>query len=356
MAEPKICVGIIGVGRIAVEAHIPCLRNAGAEILALADVVPGRAKRFARQFGIPHAYDDYHELLVRSDIQAVTIATPTCSHKDNATAALEAGKDVYLEKPPAMNEAEITGVVAAGRKAGKIFMVGSQSVYHFSVQTLKKHIEYGELGEIYFVKCSNVGRRGIPHGWYRLKRVAGGDAAIDGMSHMLDRILFLLDTPTPVSVTARTYLKFAEYLSRTDYMDMDFTEGRTKDIPVSDCEDLAAAFTQFDNGCTLMVDNARSSNMVGQNGTWIYGTKSGASFEPLRIYGETSWGTLTDIEPVYPKEPQTHVQMFRHFLECIREGKETLSPGERAIILMRIVDGIYKSQELGGGQIYLDQA
>ena len=48
--------------------------------------------------------------------------------------------------------------------------------------------------------------------------------------------------------------------------------------------------------------------------------------------------------------------MFRHFLECIREGKETLSPGERVIILMRIVDGIYKSQELGGGQIYLDQA
>ena len=155
-------------------------------------------------------------MLARPDIDAVAIATPTCAHEENATAALEAGKHVYQEKPPAMNEAEITRIVAAGRAAGRLFMVGSQSVYSFATQTLKQYIDAGELGEIYFVKGSGVGRRGAPHGWYRLKRVAGGDAGIDGMSHMLDRILYLLDTPKPVSVTARTYLKFAAYPSRTD--------------------------------------------------------------------------------------------------------------------------------------------
>jgi predicted dehydrogenase len=185
--------------------------------------------------------------------------------------------------------------------------------------------------------------------------VAGGDAGIDGMSHMLDRILYLLDTPKPVSVAARTYRKFAAYPSRTDYMDMDFTEGRSKDVLVSDCEDLAIAFIQFEDGCTLAVDNARSSNVVAPSGTWIYGTKAGASFSPLKMYSETPWGTLTDTCPVPPKEPQTHTQMFRHFLECIREGKETQSPGERAIVLMRIVDAIYKSQELGGREVRLDE-
>ena len=352
----KLRVGIIGVGRIAVEAHIPCLREAGAEVAALADAVPGRAARFAERFGIPQGYDDYHELLARPDIQAVVVATPTCSHEENSTAALEAGKHVFQEKPPAMNEAQIARVVAAGRKAGRLFMVGSQSVYAFGAQTLKRWIDAGELGEIYFIKGSGVGRRGTPHGWYRLRRVAGGDAGIDGMSHMLDRILFLLDTPKPVSVTARTYLKFAAYPSRTDYMDMDFAEGRTTDTPVSDCEDLAAAFVQFENGCTLMVDIARSSNVVAPSGAWIYGTKAGASLDPLRIYGETPWGTLTDTTPVASAGGEAgHTLMFRHFLECIREGRETQSPGERAIVLMRIVDALFESQELGGREVRLER-
>jgi predicted dehydrogenase len=345
--------GIIGVGRIAVEAHIPCLREAGAELVALADVAPGRAARFAAQFGVPHAYEDYHEMLARPDIDAVAVASPTCAHEENATAALQAGKHVYMEKPPAMNEAQITRVVAAGRKAGKLLMVGSQSVYQFSTQMLKRCIEAGDMGEIYLVKATAAGRRDNPHGWYRRKSVAGGDAAIDGMSHVLDRVLYLLGAPRPVSVTARTYLKFAAYTPRTTYMDMDFADGRSKDTPLSDCEDLAVAFIQFENGCTLMVDNARASNAPQPGNMWFYGTKAGASMNPFTIYGETADGVLTNTTPVVPNEPPGHTQMFRHLLECIRDGKETRSPGERAIVLMRIVDAIYTSQELGGREVIL---
>ena len=137
-------------------------------------------------------------------------------------------------------------------------------------------------------------------------------------------------------------------------MDMDFADGRTEDAPVSDCEDLATAFIQFDNGCTLLVDNARTSNVVAPSGTWFYGTEAGASLDPLRIYSETPWGTLTDTTPVPPKEPAGHTLMFRHFIECIREGKETQSPGERAIVLMRIIDALYRSQALGGREVRLE--
>jgi predicted dehydrogenase len=351
--KPPVKLGVIGVGRIAVEAHIPCLREAGAEIVALTDVAPGRAARFAAQFGVPGAYDDYHQMLARSDIDAVAVASPTCAHEENAVAALLAGKHVYMEKPPAMNEAQIQRIVDAGRKAGKLLMVGSQSVYQFQAQTLKRLIDAGDMGEIYFVKCTAAGRRDNPHGWYRRKSVAGGDAAIDGMSHILDRVLYLLGTPKPVSVTARTYLKFGSYTPRTPYMDMDFAEGRSTDAPVSDCEDLAAAFIQFANGCTLMVDNARASNVPQPGNMWFYGSKAGACFNPFTIYSETSDGVLTNTTPVAPSEPAGHTLMFKHFLQCIREGRETQSPGERAVILMRIVDAIFKSQETGGREVVL---
>jgi predicted dehydrogenase len=74
MKSQAIRVGIIGVGRIAVDAHIPDLRKAGAEVFALADVAPGR---FASQFGMPHAFDDYREMLKRDDLDAVVVASPT---------------------------------------------------------------------------------------------------------------------------------------------------------------------------------------------------------------------------------------------------------------------------------------
>ena len=346
--------GVVGTGRIAVEAHIPCLREAGAQVVALADAVPGRAARFAQQFGVPFAYDDYRELLARADVDAVVVATPTSSHEENSTAALLAGKHVYQEKPPAMNAAQIKRIVAAGRKAGRLFMVGSQTVYQFAARALKRCIDSGELGEIYFVKSSSAGRRDGPHGWYRKRSVAGGDAGIDGMSHILDRILYLLGTPEPVSVTARTYLKFANYPSRSTYLDMDFAEGLSKDAPRSDCEDLAAAFIQFRSGCTLMVDNARASNAPQRGSMWFYGTGAGASLDPLTIYGEREGGVLTTTTPVQPAEPPGHTLLFRHFLSCIREGRETESPGERAIVLMRIVDAIYRSQELGGKQVSVE--
>jgi predicted dehydrogenase len=115
----SIRVGIIGIGRIAVDSHIPDLRKAGAEVFALADVVPGRAGRFAAQFGIPHAFDDYRQMLRREELDAVVVASPILAHEENAVAAFEAGKHVFLEKPPAATAAGMRRITAAGHKAGK---------------------------------------------------------------------------------------------------------------------------------------------------------------------------------------------------------------------------------------------
>lgn len=345
--------GIIGAGRIALEAHIPSLREAGAEIVALADPAPGRAAGMAAEHSIPHAYEDVAALLARDDIEAVTVATPTCAHAENTIQALQAGKHVCQEKPPAMNAAEIERVAEVAVGSGRLLMIGSQTVYHRSMQTLKGYIDRGELGEIYFCRAWQTRRREMPHGWYRLKAVAGGDAAIDGMSHMLDRVLYLLGSPRPVSVTARTYRKFAAHPSQAVYEDADYAEGHTSDVPVSDCEDLAAVMVQFEGGCTAVLDNARASNMRPSSGTQLFGTQAGASFDPLVIYGEDQAGQVVDTHPALDTTPESHAPMFLHFCACIRAGVETQSPVSRAVTLMRIVDAIYASEAAGGTQVML---
>jgi predicted dehydrogenase len=354
MGQPRLRVGIIGVGHIAVEAHIPCLRSAGAEVIALADVVEGRAARFAREFDIPYAFDDVHQLLAMPEVDAVSVCTPPVAHEEVTIAALEAGKHVYTEKPPAMNEAQMTRVVAARRRVDKRLLVGSHTIYHPEIQTLKRYIDAGELGEIYVAKALGSRRRGLPHGWYRRRAFMGGGAAFEDGSHKLDRVLYLLNTPAPVSVIARTYFKFSDVPSTADYMDMDFAEGRTQDVPVMETEDLAAAFVQFDTGCVLLFESSYRANTPAGAPLWFYGTKAGASWPPLTIYGEAPDGTVTDTRPVFPQGPRNHEPAFRHFLTCIRERRETESSGERAVVLMRIVDAIYRSAAAGGREVRLD--
>ena len=354
MSQDKIRVGIIGVGRIAVQSHIPDFFRAGAEVIALADVVEGRAARFARQFDIPHAFDDYHQMLAMPEVEVVSVCTPPVAHEEVATAALEAGKHVYMEKPPAMNEAQMARIVDVRRRTGKRLLVGSHTIYHPEIQTLKRYIDAGELGEIYVVKSLGSRRRGLPHGWYRRKATIGGGAAFEDNSHKLDRVLYLLDTPNPISVIARTYRKFSDYPSTADYMDMDFADGRTRDLSVMETEDLAEAFVQFDTGCCLLLESGYMANTAEGAPLWLYGTQAGASMPPLTIYGEAPDGTVTDTTPIFPDTPRTHEPAFRHLLTCIREGRETQSSGERAVVLMRIVDAIYRSVAQGNREVRLD--
>lgn len=354
MQDGKICVGIVGAGHIANQRHIPNFREAGAVVLGLADVVEGRATWMAGKWDIPHAFTDFRKMLALPELDAVSVCVPPFVHEEVAVTAFEAGKHVYLEKPPAMNAEEMTRIVAAGRKAGKLLMCGSNMVYWNQTQVLKQLIDSEALGEIYFVKSLGTGRRGIPRGWFRQRELSGGGVGMDGGSHAIDRLLYLLDAPKPVSVTARTYAKFASYIPKRGYMAMGIERGAESDVPVMDVEDLVAALIQFDDGCTVMLENGWAANISGGRGVWIYGTKAGVDVNQMMVFGETEDGTLTDTKLIADRGPRTHVEALTHFVECIEQGVETKSPGERSIVTMRILDAIYQSAANGGREVRLD--
>ena len=152
----KVRIGIIGCGGIANNKHMPSLAKLPhVEMVAFCDIIEERAQKAAKDFGTPDAkvYVDYKELLARKDIDVVHVLTPNKQHSFITVDALESGKHVMCEKPMAINSAEAKKMLDAAKRTGKKLTIGYQSRYKPESMYLKKCIENGDLGEIYFARA-----------------------------------------------------------------------------------------------------------------------------------------------------------------------------------------------------------
>lgn len=337
----KLGVGVIGVGigHLHLQGYAQCPE---VDILAVADVNEERAQRVATEFGIPHVYKDYEQMLKLDGIDAVSVCTPNYLHAPMTIAAFEAGKHVICEKPLAITPEEGEAMVEAGKKAGKLFMTAFNNRFRGDTQLLKRYIEEGELGEIYYAKTGWLRRRGIPGfgGWFTTKCMSGGGPLIDLGVHVLDLALWLMGNPKAVTVTGTTYAKFGTMGEGAGGY------GQKQDSGTCDVEDLASAFIRLDTGATLFLEASWASNVERERiYTTLVGTKGGADLDPLRVYSEMH-GSLADITPSYPNQ-SGHIMEIKHFVDCIVNGKELISTGEHGLEVTRILDAIYKSAEQG---------
>jgi len=121
------------------------------ELRWLCDASEERRAEFAERYPDARVTGDFDELLAADDVDAVVIATPVPTHYPLARAALEAGKHVFVEKPPAMQVAEMEELIGLADARGLVLMPGHLLLYHPAVQKLKELIEDGELGEVLVV-------------------------------------------------------------------------------------------------------------------------------------------------------------------------------------------------------------
>jgi len=122
-----------------------------ADLRRLCDASEERRTEFAERYPDAKVTGDFDELLAADDVDAVVIATPVPTHYPLARAALEAGKHVFVEKPPAMRAAEMEELVGLAGARGLVLMPGHLLLYHPAVQKLKELIDDGELGEVLVV-------------------------------------------------------------------------------------------------------------------------------------------------------------------------------------------------------------
>lgn len=336
-------VGIIGAGNIAKDVHIPSYLKCGiaVEIVAVADTTMEKAEACASTFSIPHAFDNYKTMLREVELDAISICTPNKFHEAATTAALEAGCHVLCEKPPAMTVEEAEKMANAAQESGKILTYGFHYRHTPEVETLKRFIDGGELGEVYAARVTAVRRRGIP-GWgvFTNKELQGGGPLIDIGVHMLDSALFLMGYPEPETVLGVTYRKLG---NRSGVGLMGEWDWENYSV-----EDMARAMITFKNGASISLETAFAANVEKHDvmNISLMGDEGGADVFPLKIYQE-KYGTLTDTTPSHLPERGFHELEIERFVESCIQGTTMSSTPEQGVYLQQIVNAIYESAETG---------
>jgi predicted dehydrogenase len=145
----KLRVGQVGLGYWG--RNLARVFDEVADLTRLCDASDALQEEFARRYPTAQVTGDFAELLAADDVEAVVIATPVTTHYPLARAALEAGKHVFVEKPPAMRVGEMEELIGIAEAQGLVLMPGHLLLYHPAVQKLKELVDDGELGDVLVV-------------------------------------------------------------------------------------------------------------------------------------------------------------------------------------------------------------
>ena len=149
----KVKIGVIGLGGVAQLVHLPNFSKIpNAELTAVAEVNKNRLQTISDKFNVKQRFSSYNDMLEKSSIDAVIIATPTSTHKDIAIDCLNAGKDVLVEKPMSRTYTESKQIVDAAKKNKRKLMVGMNLRYRPDTMLLRSFINSKEIGEPFYVK------------------------------------------------------------------------------------------------------------------------------------------------------------------------------------------------------------
>ncbi len=338
----KLRIGVIGlgVGRL----HLGQYKaHPAVELAAAADLDEKRLTRAVAEFGVARGYASGEEMLEKEALDVVSVCTPNKLHKPLTIAALRRGCHVLCEKPMAINAAQACEMLEAARAADRRLMINFSYRFNDQSYALKRQVESGVLGEIYFGRSLWHRRRGLPGfgGWFGIKECSGGGALIDLGVHRLDLALWLMGYPKPAWVMGAAYDPIASELARR--------EGKKFDV-----EDLAVAAIRFENGATLHLEASWASNTKSNERmeTILLGTRGGLT---QRNIGESydfeaeihleAHGCPFDMK-LHPPVPAARSAMA-HFVDAILHDTPHTATGEEGYIVMRILDAIYESARSG---------
>ncbi|HOJ09302.1 MAG TPA: Gfo/Idh/MocA family oxidoreductase [Clostridiales bacterium] len=345
----KLRVGIIGTGKLA-GLHVKAYcSNPDVEVVAVCDINGERAKQFAAELGINTVYSDYRDMVASDQLDAVSIVTWNNTHAPIAIAALEAGKHVLCEKPPALNAEEALKMLEASKRSNKLLMFGFIKRFARISQFMKEYIDSGELGEIYYAKAGYLRRCGNPGGWFANKSLSGGGPIIDIGIHVMDLCMYLMGKPKPVAVFGNTYDRIGNRSNIKGYSWYKATDYSRNLVGV---EDSANALIKFDNGASLYIETSWTLNIAKDTVySQIYGDKGGADIEPdFNIYTEKN-DYLVNCKPIldsYTFEfDECFAAQINHFVDCIINGSVCICPAEDGVTIMKVIDAIYESARTG---------
>lgn len=343
MSLSKTRFGIIGCGVIA-PWHADAISGLDeAELTAVCDCIPEKAEKMAQEYGA-RAYDNYHDLLASTDVDAVCICTPSGMHADMAIDAARAGKHILSEKPIDINLDKIDLMIQECRKAGVklgcIFQRRTSPLW----RELKDAVECNALGKMVlgdiYLKYYRSQKYYDSGGWRGTWALDGGGALINQGVHMVDILQWIMGPITSL-------------YGRADHL-----------VRNIETEDTAVAVVTFANGAFGVIQGTTSVypgmkhrlELHGEQGTilvegekllkWeVEGQECKTSSEDGQGGVDIKLGTAET--PPTPNRIRGHQLQILDLIQAIREDRDPMVNGEEARKSVEIILAIYESARTG---------
>jgi len=356
MTVEKLRFGILGCGVIGPHHARAISGLESAELVAVADVVPELAEELAGEYGCSY-YASLEQMLSGVELDAVCVCTPSGMHAEGALAALEAGKDVVIEKPVdvTLNAADL--LIEAQRATGRRVAVVSQHRFDSATRAVHEALTRGEFGrltsgsaEVRWWRSQSYYDSG---GWRGTWELDGGGVLINQAIHRIDLLQWLMGPV--VEVTAYTGLIAHERIEVEDtaVAILKFANGTLGTIVATTAAYpglTARIAVHGDRGSAVIDDDELTYFHVageGQEGD-AYGAGGGENQaeQVMARYGEVGPGSGAGADP--GSLSMAHRDQILDFVEAVRGGREPLVNLQEGRKPLAIIQGIYESARTGG--------
>ncbi|MGN0494431.1 MAG: Gfo/Idh/MocA family protein [Acutalibacteraceae bacterium] len=356
-SDRKLRIGIIGTGGISGDHIKSYLNQPDVELVAGCDLIPGKAEKKFAEHKVEGAkfFTNYKEMIDTVEMDAVSVCTYNRTHAECTIYALEHGLNVLLEKPMSVTLDEAVAIRKAEKESGKIVSVGFQPRFDANMQMIKKIVESGELGRVYYVQTGGGRRHGIPVSWSETfieNDKAGLGALGDIGCYSIDLVMNALGNPKPLTVTG----------TATDYFGT--TPEAYSQVGKPECakkfsvDDFASAYIRLEGGIVLDFRIAWYMHLDTPGDTIIMGTKgslrvpstdcwNGSFNKPMTIYHDVAGEPVKTEVPLLPATTDLWNRKIRSFLDAIITGGKAPVPTDEIIYNQAILDGIQRSSECG---------
>ncbi|MBO5879264.1 MAG: Gfo/Idh/MocA family oxidoreductase [Clostridia bacterium] len=363
-ASKRVRIGIIGTGWIA-ESHLASLtKQPDVDVVAGADLIPGKAEAFFKKFGVENVkcYNSGAEMIADKSLalDAVTICTYNRQHAPCAIEALNAGLHVLLEKPFTVTLEEAVEVMRAEKRSGKILSIGFQPRMDENMKLVKRIVQSGALGKVYYVQTGGGRRRGIPTPFgttFIEDKTAGLGALADIGCYSLDMVLNALGNPKPLTVSGYKSAFFGKDPAYSNYVKTSHPEYADK----FEVDDFAAAFIRLEGDIVVDFRISWAMNFNTSGDTLIYGTKGGLRIPSTECWNGSVGGPLTLYHEVAGEQVETVIDNFtekegapsnfdkkiRTFVDAVKNGESAPIPTSEIIYNQAILSAIAESANLG---------
>ena len=318
---------LVGAGNIANKRVAPALVSAeNSELIGVCDPHMEQASAMAEKFNIQNIYKDFEKALVKSNADAVYLATPIWLHADQAIAVLEAGKNVLIEKPLTLDGKGVAKVLAAAGQSAKIAACAYYRRCFERYKQVKQMLNNGDFGKVVSVRMTYFSwfspEKNDPKYWRVIKEKSGGGPLSDMGTHMFDVLIGLFGLPVSVSAECDTLVN--------DW----------------NVEDSAAVIMTLKNGALV------TASFNWNSKTWRH------EFEIVGTEAKIDWlpydsGTITktvgrQIDYLdIPEAENVHLPLIQNFVDAILNGAEPVCSIREAAKTNILLDAIYQSAACG---------